>query len=308
LISKNCVLGWAGSWLSARLVIARLRHLAATEGLTKDLVQELLVNPGAIDPDVDESDLSLVGLLLCDGQLHHFHFEASFIDVGPRDLACVAGSGKEYLESLLPNFINSLNESGEQSPGLLEATFGLALGGALLQFEHSIGLNLRSYFGGGYEIVILTDDGFSKLGEVTFLFWRVKIVGDYVQFDFPSLVLKQRYIDDILLLRSAHLRLANDGACDLVDHQLHGVPPMYIVDKRPAPPSVADVNFNSPIMCHCIMIESDKGMGLVTIVEGSAGEGGVVFSEKQDGVDIKINEGVMVRMSLEVNARFRANC
>jgi hypothetical protein len=84
------------------------------------------------------------------------------------------------------------------------------LGGLLLQAEFRGGdaaATLRNMFGGGYEIAFYSNGRMQKLREVTYVVWEALLTAHNVHVSLPQLLVKQTYVDDYLLVRSARVRV-----------------------------------------------------------------------------------------------------
>jgi hypothetical protein len=76
----------------------------------------------------------------------------------------------------------------------------LSLVSAVLGDEQNTRGNLAGFYGGGFEIVHITDGKFEKLGDVTYLFWQINIISPDQFMVAPQIVAKFSYHKDILIV------------------------------------------------------------------------------------------------------------
>lgn len=265
LVSDNCAIAWAGSWLGARIAIGQLRDLASTQKLTAPLLRDFMDN---MNEDTVNLGTSFVGLLISDDQVLYFKHDAEYFEDPGVGSVFVEGTGKRaFREILATGIFTKLELSGDPNPVDVAASTGLMIAGMLLRNEHASGSNLLEYFGGGYEVAVHTVNGFKKLGNMTFIMWEASVKRDLVDIA-PLFIVKQQYADDVLLLRSAMLRSAN-GFPTVVDEQLHAILPIYKNKSEVGLPAPADVPYQSPLLCHCFLVRSNAQVAVHTRIQRS---------------------------------------
>lgn len=120
--------------------------------------------------------------------------------------------------------------------------------------------SLREMYGGGYELAVLSDVKFQKIGDVTIFIWGcTPLASGEVEF-MPMLAIKQHYAGGTLLLRSAKLSM-KDGVVRVGEEQGHIVPPMYAEDLPQEGPF--HIRLHSPLYCHVFLV---NGVGVLTRV------------------------------------------
>ena len=91
LISPSCAIAWAGSYLGARIAIAKLRELAANGELTVQKVLEYLNT----DEDMRQHAIQIVGWIHGGNYVDHFQYECASHSNLVSSCFYVGGSGAE---------------------------------------------------------------------------------------------------------------------------------------------------------------------------------------------------------------------
>lgn len=201
VLSPDLVVAWAGHAVAARTVISELRQRILSRKLTQHELDRFL------NEDVPKTlaglSLSLVGFLRDQGQTTMFRYNAYRFEV-PRlgEMYC-AGSGTSALASQLEQWPAAPEMmKGDLLAGTSEIAFALGLTGTLMQSELATATSLMNFYGGGYEVATMMEDGFAKMNDLTFVFWRVVCNAQGVTFYPPILYLKVCYELNRLILRS----------------------------------------------------------------------------------------------------------
>lgn len=259
LINEHCVLAWAGSWLGAKLAIDELRTIAANTTLTRDGVCAFL----ASHHEANALGTSFVGWVHEEehGRVGQFRHEAEIINAGSLGRMSVQGTGTDAIKELVDLWKGmQWKETGEVNSGTRAVSTGLAMSGILLRSELHGGdaaPTLRSMFGGGYEVATFSNGHFHKAGNLTFLIWSAMVNSDGVRLTLPQLIVKQAYIDDVLLLRSARITSEGNDPPKLIDEQRHVILPMYNTEARVSQQALNSISLNSNLLCHCFLVEGE---------------------------------------------------
>ena len=265
LISDRCMLAWSGGWLGAKVAIAELREMAAKTQLTADCVRAFL----SADSDVSRHETSFVGWVHEESgnRFAQFRHDAEVINAGSLGRMSLQGTGSEAIKELVELW-KGLEEraTGEVNSAVRAIATGFSMSSILLRAELHGGDSaptLRAMFGGGYEVGAYFNGAFRKVSNLTFLIWRAQVTAEGVNLTLPELLLKQTYLNDVLMLRSA--RVLSDGHSEpqLVDEQGHMILPMYEVREKPTRHDIAAISFQSPILCHCFLVSGNEANDLM---------------------------------------------
>lgn len=249
LISDRCAIAWAGSYMSAGLLIQELRRLAQTSELTVEEIHRFLRD----HPHGDH--VAMVGWIWQDSGLYPINHSAHAFEVEGLGRVVLGGSG---LPTLLET-LRRLRTSETRSDGPLDhagAALAMAavLSGSLLQRElygRDMAAKLDQVFGGAFEAAFLFGKAFVKVGDITFVFWEAKVQeGGIVNFQTPLLFLKQAYLDDFLLIKSGRFQYdVETGRIRGLRHA-YAVPPMYMTKDEVSELSARVLSFQSPYFLH----------------------------------------------------------
>jgi len=265
VIHDNCVLAWAGSWVSARVAISELREIFRTNSLSAEDVLRFL----QAHPDVRKHGNQFVGYANHGGVISRFRYQTLLTETAYfGDIAC-GGSGAFAVKEFSDTEINSTFFSGGGNNFNLAFCQGLIFGGIMLRAEFHGGdaaVTLQNFFGGGFEIAGFSWGRFAKIADITFFVHSAELQGEDITFSaFPGLIVKQSYFGSYLGIRSLRFKFTPDGVIDSLDEQHHIVPPMY-EEPRPADLEnhLKNIAFESRWNVHCVHV---KGKGLLNFVE-----------------------------------------
>lgn len=279
IVSKNCVIAWAGDWLTAKIVISSLHELSKT----KDLTTEDIIFAVDKNPDIKANSAQFLGLLFENGEMITIYEDDTIeFDSGKLGKVYAAGSGVGAIKDF-----STMLERAEFSPNDLGIINGvaksLAFGGFLLNTEwreRSSAVTLRSMFGGGYEIAFFSQEKMQKVAETTYLFWDATLLQDEIRVSLPYFLLKQAYIDDHLLIRSFRLQDRDDQSVSLLDEQRLIIKPMFDTPHRPSIEKLKSLSFASNILCHCIVVRNrEKPIAIYSHIQGfsNSSESDIIF-------------------------------
>lgn len=152
---------------------------------------------------------------------------------------------------------------------------------------------LLSMFGGGYEVAAFQNGCFRKAPNLTFLLWSAEVTSGEVKLSFPELIVRQAYLDDYLLIRSARISSESGKRPHLIDEQRHVIRPMYASEFNVTHEELEKLAWNSRLLCHCFMVtgEAPDDQMIHTIVQQSAATDSTIKFEDSDGyLGLYLNE------------------
>jgi hypothetical protein len=242
IVGDNLVIGWTGWPIEAKTVIKELIERNRVAAFTYDSLKSYL-------DSLDESTkdhLSLVGYVIEHGKVFTFAWgwNRHVFETPTLGRIVVAGIGTDDLEHLFrERLLGELTANMDPGPLGMAVAYSLTLSGYLIQSETDTLHSLRCHYGGGYEIAISNQQGkFTKLDDITYLFWNAEVnevnkENLHVELT-PYMVLRYSYVNDILMIRRACLgnHCAMDGQmCTVelsIDKLPYLVPPVY-ADLKP---------------------------------------------------------------------------
>lgn len=250
VFNSNLVLGWAGHSIAAQYAVKRIRRrISEGESFSAESLHEYL---SQLCSEVEGMgyNLNVVGFLREGGDIALIShggrpFASSFLGSG-----IAIGSGHGAVTNgecvLMPGHRVVAGKPASAEVAIAKA---LALTGALLQTEIATHHSLHHYFGGGYELATLFNDGFRKIDDFTLLFFHCFVSREQLQMSQPDLVLKVAYRDDLLVIRT--LRWQDK----ILEDSLHAVSPLghhiATLEDWPRPP------MESPFLCTYVFVQSE---------------------------------------------------
>lgn len=289
IVSDNCAIAWAGSWLNARLVISSLRRLSESRELTSADIIDAIDDLGA-----DEESVQFVGLLNEGGERFAFHSNAEEVTSMVLGDTYVAGTGGDTIrqfERLLGD-VKYVEERNVNS-GTKAVAKSLLLGGLLLHSEWRGGLaasTLLNAFGGGYEFAFFENGRMQKLPEVTFMFWEARLNAEGCGIFLPLFIVKQAYIDEHLLIRSVRLKATGGLEARTLDEQHLMIKPMFDTANRPSEETLRSLPLVSNLLCHCIQVNDGSSyIGFTSYLQGYSATSVNEVSFHADGEDWEVS-------------------
>lgn len=296
IVAPNCIIAWAGSYIGAKIVIRELQSLffsgTPSYGDLRDYFEGLR-------PDIANLGVHFVGWINDREGLRRFNYDASLIERSPYlGEFAAAGSGARAFAEIAKRLPLDIICDAKGLTALERAVAtSLMATGLMLQGELITQENLFNFFGGGYEIGALTDDCFSKIGDITYVFWFAVVSGGEVHLSAPQVAIKQDYVDDILLIRAIRtLQPVPESNQSRVSESLHVVLPVYRDVQNAELRSIVAPAMNSKFTCHIIFSQDGENRGSMTRIEHRANRlpesirfessaGHVLFSVNQGFVD-----------------------
>ena len=284
VVAPHFAVAFAGAVDRGRRIIHALRLLAKEGLITPAVWQKFLV-----DKEPMLTHVSLVGILMekkSDGtyDVHQLGYRAKAFEHPVLGNAVVAGTGQQHL--LLAA------DCAAQYPHLspLERAIAsvLTMFSYLLREEHATGSPITvGEAGGAYELAIFDGIRFVKISDITYIAWRIDVVGNTVSIIAPYLVMKQVYIGDVAVINCARW----DGASalhvgDAPKYELaaHAILPPYQLDRAVQLPTADNIGFESRITVHCMLVANGEDSHILHVV--TMGVAGFSMSKAGDGYEM----------------------
>lgn len=223
ILSADLAVAWAGNVMGARTLITELSGLVRAGQMTVASLNSFLRNdaPGI----VGDLNASLVGAFRDPDGIRIFGYNAKNIAVAGFQDVMIAGTGTDAVAQLLSDLPPSFQATRGTPHAFEEAVVKtLVLTGILLHLEIGTRESLRTFYGGGYELASLIGRGFSKIDDVTYVFWYARVRSEGVQLNIPHAYLKFAYKDDALLIRSFRSKHNPDTGKETLEESFHVYP------------------------------------------------------------------------------------
>lgn len=302
VISHNCVIAWAGSFVGAKNAISELKAIADKTELNLEIIFQYLRN----DSDLRNHPASFVGIVREKSGTKQFKFNANEFDSKSLGLVYFAGTGSKAMFEF-STVLGSAGIKGTGEPGNVGKAFAsaLSLGGMLLQSElRGKGAStILNMFGGGYEIASFHSGRIQKLGEITYVLWSASLLSDdSIGLSEPQLVIKQKYLGDYLFIRSVRIR--SEGNEKVKEDHRHIISPMFPSTPVFEVSIVENFPLESHLMCHCIHLNNgDDFAGLYTLVQMTDHTEGfaMTFRDEENRMTVGFKNGLLQRIVQSLN-------
>lgn len=200
VIGQNLALSWAGSYLAARQIVDGMKEMADNGQVSLQAVLDHLEN---LDEWTSNQNVSILGHVA--GPEGGTFSKACSVGHSPilGDVR-IGGSGTDDLIELVKQFKSPISEEMRAANPLeCAVACGLMLTGVLTTEELISKRSLERYYGGGFEVCSLVRGRFSKVGDITYLWWILEARGGG-QFGLtkPRCIHKYDYVEDFLVVRS----------------------------------------------------------------------------------------------------------
>ena len=292
IVSDECVVAWAGSWLAARTVISELKAIADKQLLTCDLISHFFES---LDAEIKNLSLSIVGFLRAGDGFFHISYNAkSDFELYEGVTVSSAGSGAEYLRDFLRTSRRGERIGGKNAnvhPAQLAYETGLQLGACFLRSENTLGDPLRLFFGGGYEVAVFNGERFTKDLGVTYVLWDWRDPTKQSP-PFPSLVVVHEYKGDLLCIRSQEFKSKEESlGFDIGAITVDSISPIYQRTQSPTKLTPEAISPKTPWICHAFIGRTPDGkIRRMAVVDRLKHDGTDKLSfETKQGVILKVN-------------------
>ncbi|MDO8417087.1 MAG: hypothetical protein Q7S87_12850 [Agitococcus sp.] len=300
LLSDNCVIAWAGSWLGAKNAITDLHLLSQKVQLTCEIILRHLSN----DEDLRQHQASFVGFVIEGNGFKQFQFGASQFHSPSLGTVYLAGSGSFAIQAF-SDLLKTTNFKAKGKVDIVASAISRAimLGSLLLQEEFRGGDNaatLMNMFGGGYEIASY-QGRFKKLGDLTYVFWEAELNNDTVSFSIPQFIVKQKYIKDHLIIRSVRIENSVQASAYIIkDEQLHTIRPIHTSTINIEPSEIAGISLQSNLMSHCILVrKKDSIIRIHTFIQHYVNDDDMttIFEDDDDHIKFRFSNDFILKMA-----------
>ncbi len=285
MIYADCVLGWAGSWLGARVAIAELRSMAQRGvRLTVKSINACLDSI----PDLKRFEAEFVGWVREGDRFERFTYGAATEVLPGLGEVALGGSGAGAIREFASLRLRmGQRMAGGVNPVAVAMSTAITLAGLLIRSEFAGGDSaptLSSMFGGGYEVATFFGGQFRKIDDFTLVVWRAQISAGNVRIELPSLVLKHKYQDDVLILRGVRMGFG-DGSWKMLEQQALLIRPMYELPKLISTAGYSVPQLESQLHLHIVEVERDGERGLFTQFKFEDGVPSLRFVDDERGFE-----------------------
>ena len=192
IVGTNLAIAWAGNQLAAKTIIKEMIEINDSRPFTLaslwsyfDTLPKVAIN----------DEVSFLGWVKEGTRVQGFGFRSIEFANSKFGKVGLLGSGaadfRDYLD--VPEIPRWETDHPWQS-----FSAGLLLSGFLLRVEMQNRSSLLQYYGAGYEIAGIEEDGFQKLDNVTFAFWEAQLNGKRVTFILQPRIQKYSYCGDAI--------------------------------------------------------------------------------------------------------------
>ena len=320
VLSDDLVLGWAGSVVAARTLIEELRGRLKAGQISLDSLNIFLKKEAF---EITGSyNASLVGFLREGDHIIPFGHNALKFNTPNFGEVITQGSGAASFEKALRAFPDSL-DIRRGDPNAVARAIGksLILTGTFLQMESATYENLLSFYGGGYEMACFSGGRFSKIEEITYLFWYAELLNEQPQvklFVPPYRLMKLSYKGDTLIIRTItgepnpKPRVSNINppptgepktAVEIplsITDSTYVVSPIYSTSTEEAFSIRDRPSMKSPLLCNYILFKNRPGEPQITCRVDFERGGSDVFEESPDKPNIEFRLDFVQQLASEV--------
>ena len=191
--------GWAGPYVVARSFFAEIFKHFADGTLTGNIIAERIAE---LKTSELERQLQVICALEDAPGRTDVQTTVAAADVPPFENVIALGSGRDsFLAALAATEANPAAVISAPRSAKMHLRMQRLLGG-LFQAEVVTARSVREYYGGGYEAIYQTNQGFEKLDRVLHCFSRATVRDGTPLVNPPHRIVYQRYAGDSLLITS----------------------------------------------------------------------------------------------------------
>ncbi|TWO69504.1 hypothetical protein FN976_19660 [Caenimonas sedimenti] len=307
LVNDDCVIAWAGSWVSARVALHDLREWLGYRVPSADEVVKFFQR----HTDVKAHGNEFVGWVHEGGYVRQFGYQAERQYNTRFGTIVAGGSGSFAMREAAAHAPRIAPQFGHANAVDIAQLTGHLFGSMLLRAEFHGGdaaPTIRHFFGGGYEVAHRTDGRFAKLGDVTFYIWEAAFSGEDLRLSAPQFVLKQDYCGDFLLIRSVQVKEDGSGRLTIAEEQRHVIEPMiFAAEPADLGSRLSNLELQSSVSVHCIAVRGTVDPTLAFVVErvGMLDRPNFSVSEGQGKVEFRIEQQFLSRISDQIKGELR---
>lgn len=209
IINKNIVIGWAGSYRWAKIILSDLKQSSETETFTKESLEKFFINRKSW---VGNEPLAFIGYIKDAKGVHSFEYSYNQCPIYKSKLDTyeelrTIGTGyydtEELLRKNVINYNENLCEFDNAAISAISSCGWFFVDEMKLSKNSTKKMNDRTLFddyGGGYEIAIYTENGFCKLDKITYLYWVVQNIDTTPTINLVTRGFQVNYQDEILFI------------------------------------------------------------------------------------------------------------
>jgi hypothetical protein len=253
IISDNLVVGWSGTQYVARGIMRRLHDQFGVSSPTPEELERFF-NEIPLD---ERREVEFIAMLLVNPTTgFQVGFQALELNHARFGQIRACGSGYGDLGDLVERIgVFTEHDGRDLTPYAKAVGCGLTMAGDLLAREMLLGDTLGHHFGGGYEIVTLSDGRWVKVDDILTIFWvlRETHTGGLELSPITHLI-KQAYAGDLLVIRS--LAFYTDRPAE--DRTFYVDPP-YRVSYDHERNAIQRPDFQAKWICHQFIVQRLDG-------------------------------------------------
>ena len=316
-IGDKLLIGWSGSLVAAQTVAKDFIAEYSKSGLTTEFLDNYLNNE--IDAIVGQQSLSLIGYMHEPPHIYEIDYNVEITHETNRFGRITAcGTGSNSIIRYFDQISSKQHKIVRGEPNLHEIAISTALGisGALLfdelivpdsNFSH----NLHQYFGGGYEVGILTQEGTVKVGDIMHIFCVAEPDenrGARISF-VPKRLFKTTYVEDILAILSVEpiVKGVDGDSIDLdLKQDLYLIPPIWRDVENSEIENMPTPDLNAHWTCVHVLVTSPNALttGHTKIVGSPNRNGPFNLNFNGDDVSIHWDKKFFDELIEDVSARY----
>ena len=304
IIADNIAVSWAGSYIAARHVINELRELSCRSKTGLSHVMEYFAN---LDPWIRQQPLSILGHVAQEGDGGSFSYNCKQVLSETLGDVRVAGSGcRDVLQ-----FMQQLKQPiplPQLNPLERAIVSALMITGVLTNEELLTQSNLASFYGGGYEVCSLVQRKFTKISDITYLWWTLQTTKQGYALSQPRCALKYQYYGDLLAVYASDFTTeGSTGERIRRDRRrIHVISPVYRkASEAELSEVVKQVNMNSRFLCNLIAYRNQRAeIHLCSLLSHSvSGVHPVKFQEDAGRLTIAVKQEFLETIVKSARAR-----
>lgn len=270
-IGPHILIGWAGNLGSARDAHKYLGEKLADCQPTYELLGQLLTAMPEKFPGIERC-LSLTGYVNDPGGIRDFCWGANTWTLESQLIGKITllGSGFRHAAGTFAQYVQYPRASEFSTEFEKSLYFALNIATDLLADElHDNSIPTEDEYGGIYETATWLQDKFTKIGGITYIFWKVRPEGGQVNLALTKLI-KMDYLDDLLLVRALTPMSSNNGV--VLANERFEIPPLLapvVYQPRIAPTDYPplDSAFTSHILTEDVIDRPARELSILDYAE-----------------------------------------
>jgi hypothetical protein len=212
LINDYCSISWAGTEIIARAIISELKAHSRNHVIHLDDIEKLVDQLSLSERE----EIQLIACVIENDRANLWGYGVKKISSKYFDTVYVGGSGSESLKMFLDQFesLNILEPRLDEISAFLASTCATILTN-FLNDERNIqykGSPILEGFGGIYEVAVTESGKIKKIPETTSVYFDAHLDENQIfQVSMPKLIIKQKFENDVLLVRSMVTKEDGEG-------------------------------------------------------------------------------------------------